>query len=508
MRYLDDEQGRIAQWAAVSAEFPPEAARWLDQFRDDPHMDSLSVDVGEDGNWRLEEELYAYSETLVFQDVRLQGDREFDVVWGAELSKTADGYLLELLTEYPSEHRDGDESVLAIAFSGLELERSFYDYTVLVSGRHCPWATVGHMLSAIAYKAEMLGDEVLNARERALLPLLEFENIFRFFGSSPHITAEGAELFARYARDAGQNALVTAAEALVGCATKRRADRQIKRLWSALEQKESEGVWRAIYSDLKAAAEEYPVRVAGSIKEESRLNERRAVSEALLSQGFEGTYPHFHRRSKLEGIHLRDANGVTQFAGFGRAMDSYIMCLERYGCNGSMTVSYVTSAIFPKKGEVSCGLDAFSGFFLDGNRRFGAVLDPNLPRWEGEKLIADCDNSEMALLAAKSAQLGKFSRYEWGKILGGVENASILGMLIALTLIGGVAFGAVMTVGMGLVSLLVGGLVVLLEGRDVSVLWDMMVSLPWLKLFLWTGGAFGVLMGGITAASQIRSLNR
>ncbi len=507
MQYWNNEEERLAQWQLAEAELPSDVAEELAWLRDDPGMDSPSVQIDADGMWRLiTDDTHAWKKTLVFHDVTTCGDGDFETIRSAELTKTENGYLLELLGAC----EDEQENNYQITFSGATVETEFYDYTRRVAlGNNCPWESVGWALWWLSSKAQQFGAGVLNEQEQALLPLAELQAVFRFADESIHITAEGAGVFARYARAAGLEKLAITVERMAGQVPQKHAGRRVRRLRNFLEGKECECLWRDIAAVLKSAAAAYPVKYADCVDKKALDRERKNITKAIRSQGFQGNYPNFFRRSNLRGIHLRSVKGITQFVGFGKSMDSYIHCAEHYDSEGRIIVDYITSTICFQKDDTAqtAKTDAYSGFFTDKNRRFGTAFAPALPKGKDGTFVYP-DNKEVALLAVKTAQLRKLTKSEHEKILGGADNTSAFGLLFVTALFSSAVFGAIMMIGMGLVSISVGGIIILLTGRDISLLFGLITGLPWLKLFLLTGGGFGAIMLVVTAASQVRSLNR
>ena len=92
MRYWDNEEERLTQWQLAAAELPPDVAEELAWLRDNPGMDSLSVQVDADGTWRLTtDDTPAWTKTLAFHDVNTCGDGAFETIRGAELTRTENG---------------------------------------------------------------------------------------------------------------------------------------------------------------------------------------------------------------------------------------------------------------------------------------------------------------------------------------------------------------------------------------------------------------------------------
>ena len=443
-----EEEAWAARWQAAAAELPPGAARALEQCLYRFEAGALDIAPEPDGTWRcVAAESDAYRVTLCFRDMTVQGDADFLLGAEAELCRTETGYCLTVAAPY--------EEPVRISFSGVELEREYFDYTRwAVFSPDCPWDTVAQWLWMLRDKAEVCGEAALNDRERALLSAED--------ESTPPDGKKAAD----------------------------------------------EARWRALHDALRAAAGAWPVRNADRAGADLAARERAKVQEVLRGQSFACDYPCFFRRGTLKGLRLRDAHGTTCFVGFGRTMDSHIRCVEQYDGDGRLSISYITGTIFPRTGETAGKgtMDAFSGFFADGNRRFGACLAPGLPVWEGETPVYP-DNAEMALLAAKTARMERLSRAEW-RMVRRTDRVSTPGFLLAFALLGGAAFGAVMTLGMAFVAALMGLVTAPATGRPLSSLAGLLAGLPWRPLFLWCAGGFGVLMAAVIGVSRSRDPHR
>ncbi|MEL7658812.1 MAG: hypothetical protein AAGU75_23215, partial [Bacillota bacterium] len=163
-------QQKYSETMELLSDFGEKESNALSMFLD-------TMDLGEDSRIRMDqmscmiaiEETEAFILSIVLEDAN--GDNiDNGIQWDhVEVSKSSDGYLLELLC---SNYVNDDDIFGKISFSGVSLKVELFNYTLSSISREnsAPWDMIGQWLDELRSK-EKLGPEYINNREKRFLPL-------------------------------------------------------------------------------------------------------------------------------------------------------------------------------------------------------------------------------------------------------------------------------------------------------------------------------------------------
>ena len=490
------EKARIEN-LAVCLEFSEETCSLLmsiDEWWMEYWDDNSNLKVDKSGRcFFVSKESYAYKEFLVFENATIPSDEEWGYVTAFEYSKKQDTYMLEMVIE--------DERIVSIEFQSVHLEREFYNYSSMgiqgsLSKDNCQWIIVANLLNELSELETNFGKDRMNEKEKALLPLTHFAPIMMFTVWSDFTLQdeESIILFERYAKENHATHVFPLLEKFKNCGSEKEIKKVAGKLNKLLCDKSCELLWRQLYHDLKEAASEYPDKI--SVNQDEAAAMRENITAALLSQGFEGAYPHFKKRGRLKGIKILENQMNTYFVGNEKNMVSYIYCEENNRFGDRLSVAFLCGTMFLKKDELQFynTFDVYSAFFLDKGRRFATVVYPGLPDWIDDKAVY-VPEEEVAIVAAKKAMLQKITKEEKSKTLAIEPN--LLVIFIAFGLFGSLLFGLCMTIGFALITLVLG----LIFTLSLQTTWQAILHAPWHWVFLGSGLPFGFIMAMITVVT-------
>lgn len=372
-----------------------------------------------------------------------------------ELKEEVDGYML---TGQVSDLDYENEADVQLRFSDAETTFGNLRLEPVVRyGR--PWQCLADCGRELLHKAEM-AEELLNDRERAILPMLRELGMVTGYGSDEDISGFD-HLRARFTPELHPYLDQMERSKKNWKKYRKSADQLLNRL----NRIEYLPLWKKIRDEIAATQTEYPASVQVS-PEVVRKNEAW-----LHSRGYSGCYPEFVRTGTIERSRLLKSHGTYRWVRKGTPAVFHIRVLE---LNMGQLQFLCGTELLPdgeqRLGFDSCGFDAKGGCFLR-----------DVTWTEGDDL--DCKLH----LAAKKAELRKLTRQE--KVFG-----ELLWPLFLVALLGfGGFFAFVFTIGMALVV----GLVSLLFGGADAV-WNVLIGLPYGKVFWFTlatvGGTLGALL--------------
>ncbi len=179
----------------------------------------------------------------------------------------------------------------------------------------------------------------------------------------------------------------------------------VKKLLNTLNKLRWEGIWREAYETVKAHTE-YPAPVEALCPQELLESTRGQISQQLAQYGYSGTYPAFHRKKFLPGLHLAESCGVCYAVGMKRDTVFHIHCFESVE-NGVLRIRFLTGTALPRKTETAP--DIFSCLFNARGRRFANTVEYRLAldSRQPDSTLAQCVKA-----AVKKAALRGLSRQE------------------------------------------------------------------------------------------------
>ena len=385
----------------------------------------------------------------------MPGEKEIGFFDPYELKDEVDGYMLTGQISDLDYENEADEELrftdAETTFGNLRLE------PVVRYGR--PWQCLSDCGRELLHKAEM-AEELLNDRERAILPMLRELGMVTGYGADEDISGFD-HLRARFTPELHPYLDQMERSKKNWKKYRKSADQLLKRL----NRIEYLPLCRKIRDEIAATQTDYPA----STQVSSEVV--RKIEEGLHSRGYSGSYPEFVKTETIERSRVLKSHGACRWVRKGTSAVFHIRVVEQNV--GQLQFLCGTELLYDRElclGFDSCGFDAKGRRFLrDVTWTEGDDLDRKLH------------------LAAKKAELRRLSRQE-------KDFGELLWPLFLVALLGFGGFAAIcMTIGMALVA----GLVSLLFGGTDAV-WNVLSALPYGKVFWFTlatvGGTLGALV--------------
>ena len=322
-----------------------------------------------------------------------------------------------------------------------------------------PWQCLADCGRELLHKAEMAG-ELLNDRERAILPMLRELGMVTGYGSDEDISGFD-HLRARFTPELHPYLDQMERSAKNWKKYRKSADQLLNRL----NRVEYLPLWKKIRDEIADTQTDYPAisQVSSEVV--------RQIEDGLHSRGYSGSYPEFVKTGTIERSRVLKSHGTYRWVRKGTPGVFHIRVAE---LNMGQLQFLCGTELLPDGGQ-SLGFDS-CGFGGKGRRFLRDVT------WtEGDDLDGKLHR------AAKKAELRKLSRKE-------KDFGELLWPLFLVALLGFGGFAAVcMTIGLALVA----GLVTLLFG-GADAMWNILSVLPYGKVFWFTlatvGGSFSALI--------------
>lgn len=379
------------------------------------------------------------------------------LLWCSDIRADGDGYVLVGDVEGPELEDCMD---VKLRFSGVDVELVSVRADV-VDSHERPWWALSALANGIVRKSEV-APQLLNERERALLPLLREVAMLVGWRGAP------GQLEFPLLRARMEPELLPLLERL------EQSGPEWKRLWKAsdklqrrLNRSRYAHIWRGIYDEIAASQAEYPLKSCVS----AQL--RRRIEEKLRSMGYSGSYPDFIKRGEVRGLHVVESHGQTYFICNEKKAVFHIHCREYLGSEGGVMIDHVCGTELLREDEIqgdilSCMFDA------RGRRLIGSV-----------SYVQDMDDSQLErklVIAAKKAELRRLNK----------EERRSEGMIHGLML-----FAVVYLLGCGLLAGVVISFFVVVSALVTALLFGwgeiraMLREVPWMELFFFAWALFG-----------------
>ena len=385
----------------------------------------------------------------------MPGEKEIGFFDPYELKEEVDGYML---TGQISDLDYENEEDVQLRFS--DAETTFGNLRLEPVARYGrPWQCLADCGRELLHKAEMAG-ELLNDRERAILPMLRELGMVTGYGSDEDISGFD-HLRARFTPELHPYLDQMERSAKNWKKYRKSADQLLNRL----NRIEYLPLWKKIRDEIADTQTDYPASTQVSAEVV------RKIEEGLHSRGYSGCYPEFVKTGTIGRSCVLKSHGTYRWGRKGTPAVFHIRVVE---LNVGQLQFLCGTELLPD-GEQSLGFDS-CGFDAKGRRFLRDVT------W------TEGDDLERKLhLAAKKAELCKLTRQD-------KDFGELLWPLFLVALLGFGGFAAIcMTIGMALVA----GLVSLLFG-GADVMWNVLSALPYGKVFWFTlatvGGTLGALL--------------
>ena len=372
-----------------------------------------------------------------------------------ELKEDGDAYIL---TGHISDLDYEDEEDVQLRFADAETNFGNLRLEPVVRyGR--PWQCLADCGRELLHKAQMAG-ELLNDRERAILPMLRELGMVTGYGSDEEVIGFD-HLRVRFTAELHPYLDQMERSAKNWKKYRKSADQLLNRL----NRIEYLPLWKKIRDEIADTQTDYTASTQVSPEVV------RKIEAGLHSRGYRGCYPEFVKTGTIEQSREMRSHDTCKWVRKGTPGVFHIRVVElnmgqlQFLCGTELLTDGEQSLGFD-----SCGFDAKGGCFLrDVTWTEGDDLDRRL------------------LLAAKKAELRKLTRQE-------KDFGELLWPLFLIAVLGFGGFTAVcMTIGMALVA----GLVSLLFG-GADAMWNVLTILPYGKVFWFTlvtvGGTLGALI--------------
>lgn len=417
------------------------------------------------------------------------GECTISLCRNSELSKRDGRFVL------PFEASDG--TIIYISFSDIEV-RTEITRADEISYYSSPWEHLANIARRICNK-DLSDQDLYNVSEKEILPLCtEMMKLHRYtidggidfsYGNFPILRS----FFEKYALTKAVNLLDTLSSLEVGHQNIRKRILLSQKLFSVLNLKENEPLWRELYETLCASQSGYKTTAEICCDEQKLQKIRDQIERLMKSYGYTGTYPEFEKKAPLKGVHLTESYGLSYFVTAEKNAVSRIRCLEDYD-NGKLTVSFLYgTGLWKKDGEVK---DFFSlTFNAKGKSRFGFV--DFTTETVSENGVSG-DLKEIVGIAVKKAEMKKLTKEEYALSRGALYSP-VRHFLSVFLWMGGF-FSILFTLGM----MLFGIVMCLVEGKPGEILAVLTDFRIWGFTLIagWVG--FGGAMGIITVAAEKR----
>ena len=430
---------------------------------------------------------FSYVTEMILEDCEEVsfGNSDFIDFSGSTLSFSDGAYILPALMG----NMDEDISYpVVFRFKNVRVERRAFNAIKHAFQSDNPWAFLSYVAFEIIGKASRL-EQLVNEKEIDLIPLLSelclltyVYSVINYAGQAEVVGAfscdkiTGMPILKGYCDKYGlkkQKVLVEKLEKKLS--EDKDPGRLCKKLCDCLKDSACEPAWREIYNLIAESQKEYPRFTDYVVKPEDLVCCREKIQAVMQENGFSGEYPDFYKTVDIKSPRTALCDGEPFVIWFEKNVKLLIHCEEQGYLGNGLKIDFLTVAVRDKKG-VNIP-DIFSCFF----HRRGSVFT-NCVCWDNYSYESEVTVDEVARIACKKAELKRLTKKE-------KQKSGQIALPIGLFALMGVAFGVFFCLGMAIFCFV---LCAFLE--DVHQAWDITISAPWWQMFLFSGGAFGILM--------------
>lgn len=356
-----------------------------------------------------------------------------------------------------------------------------------------PWLYLISVAEEILQKQVLSGD-LLNAREKELLPLIKEIGMLSCLTDVEYESDEAGFLqLTSYIIRFGYNELLPLIEKLKnGYCDRKKRYRFTDKLLSKLNTQKYEPLWREIYDKLVESQDGYLSKAVVYTSPELLNETRKSIQNLMESHGYSGEYPDFSKKGAIRNIRMADSYNMSYFIGAEKNVMHYIHCTEEY-FNEHLAIQFLCGTEILRKNDRPG--DIYSCLFNAKGRRFFQSITYERDYVDGGREPISDDLGKRVEIAVKKAELVKLTKEERKAIAG--YDISYLQLFFFIFFVMGGAFGIFMTIGFMLISVLV----CLVIAQPQAIL-SMITDIPWWALFLLTWILFGATMGVITVLAK------
>lgn len=403
------------------------------------------------------------------------------------------------------EEYDLPSSKVTLNFTDVYLETEAYCATDELFSEN-PWQPLGYIALNI-YQKSLLTDLPCNEKEHALLPLLaEIASITHIWSLLETQACSTLPQLTSLVKQYGYEKLlpkIAAVEKEKPFTSKHNA--RTEQLIQALCEQAYEPMWRDIFSRVQESQKDYPSKVSLRCPADILESTRTSIQELMQQHGYTGTYPDFVQYGPLRGIHLEESYDMTYFVGMEKAVTYRIHCSEEVDESNYLTIQFLCGTALNQKGK-TCD-DIYSCLFnANGKRLFhtmhhdyklSASAEPSdYTAYILEPEVRPDDLEKCVQIAVKKNHLQRLTKEE-RKLYHDIGAESLAGLFFIIFIVGGVLFGAAMTVGFMLIEFLSA----LIFGQ-LHLFPELFMDTPWWLMFLFCSLGYGLSMGLLTVLAK------
>lgn len=310
-------------------------------------------------------------------------------------------------------------------------------------GRENPWEKLEFISNMILSK-QHLGEEYLNQKELALLPLLKELrklNVYTFARDEENDFPVLKQYLEKYHLDKISSML----DKYTAQLAKKNTIFLVNQINAKLCESKCEPLWREIYALLRESQQSYPKRPVTC--DENLLNIRKRIEQNLHAQGYTGTYPTFRKKGSMKKIHLEQSYGQLYFVGFEKNVEYIIQCCEAE-VGGQRSITFMCgTALLKKKEKVE---DIYSCCFQANGRRLMKTLFWNTDEMESLDCMTTCvvKRAECLALNKEERKIASITQTSWTEFawvvlaFGGMFTILMMAaMFITLCAVDAILFG-------------------------------------------------------------------
>lgn len=404
------------------------------------------------------------SRKLILKNASIKEDLEIIDPWWYELSETSDGYCIEIITD--------DYKTVKVNCSDIVFEKKFFNAISGISDFKNPWGILSDMSYVICEK-ERTNPELLNEKEKQILPVLHFVRgvTNRFF--SADVSEDVFSAFEILLKNFGFNKGVKLLEKCKLAKDHNQKLKAYRKLTIYLCRAECESLWRNIYNDICESQRGIPFGEY-QIKQENLDENRKAITDIFYSKGYKGEYPEFYKENCKKKTACYTSYGISYFAFNEKHVYHIVRVIES---PWKPIFSFFSGTVFLKETEYKSGFkpDIFYAMFNAKGRRVYKTVQTF-----DESVKAE----DLAEIAVKRAELKRLTKNEKDCM-----NEPSARLLLIFALIMALFFGLFFTVVFG------GAMLIFHEIVSGEV--PELQSFPWLQCFLLSTILFGISLAAI-----------
>ncbi len=462
----------------VTADFSFEVKKAFEELSEDGYIPEDGVIVI-DNTLSFDLSGFGYHRQLILTTDKTYSFNEFNyfLLGETKLNKTVDGYVLSFPGELKEDYNDSENTE-----STKQVEIFFTDAKVQIdlcrsdlAYFNSPWEFLTLFVSEIIGKAS-LGEQYLNEKENALLPLLKEISAMWYYDRKTDSNVNFSNIIPLLEKHKLKS-VIKALEKV----RKKGSALHILNIQQKLNRAKTEPLWREIYEKIVDSQKDYPE--SAELYQKYDVEKVRArVEKKMHELGYEGSYPDFYKNGAMKGIHLVSSYNMSYWVGTNNNTKYFVKCLE-YISDYSCQITFLSGTALLKRGETA--EDVFSCTFNHNGKRF----------FKTEEWMSDAMGSleHFVSIATKKAECKKLDKIEKSLINTPISFSHFFSMLFF--------FGTLFAIGFNLLFFL---FVCILEVfiDKTSTFSEMLYKFPFMYSFIFCFFGFGVTMAIIETLAK------